>query len=230
MRLNKSLVTLGASLAMAVTAIVPAHATDFNATADRTSDLNPAGDTVNVTLTDIPSGEGVYVRLCKGTMAEVMQARPSDCFGLGSWVSLDSSNFAYGAGDATQPVALAVQAQFTSGSDSVDCLVQACGIHIRRDHVGGSTDYSLDRFIPVTFTGSNIPTVTNSVSRSAGKIVFTIVNKKGKTLTLWVGARKIVKKITSNSYTVRVTASKSPWFTAVAYVGGKKVLTKRFSN
>ena len=224
----KKIAVLAAGAVMAIGVAVPAHATGFSVSADKTSGLVAAGDTVNVTLTDVPADEGVYVRLCKGTLAEVSQARPTDCFGQGSWVSLSTTQQQYGAGNAALPVALAVQAQF----GSVDCTVDACGIHIRRDHNGGSSDYSLDRFIPVTFGTPSVstPAPTNSVARSHGKISFTIVNKKGKTVTVWVGARKVVKKISSNNFVVSVPASSAHWYQAVAYVGGVKVLSKKFTN
>jgi hypothetical protein len=215
---------------LATTVALPAQATGFSVTADRSSGLVAAGDTVNVTLTGVPADQGVYVRLCKGTLAEVSQARPTDCFGQGAWVSLSSTQQLYGAGNAASPVALAVQAEF----GSVNCLVDACGIHIRRDHNGGSSDYSLDRFIPVTFTSPNVsapaPTLNNSVARQNGKISFTIVNKKGKTVTVWVGNKRLVKKITSNNFVVTLPVSKAKWFQAVAYVGGTKLLSKKFTN
>ncbi|MFM5951187.1 MAG: hypothetical protein ACKOOE_01070 [Micrococcales bacterium] len=228
MTIKKSALALFAGVLLAGASVVPANATAFSVSADRTSGLTAAGDTVNVTLTGVPADQGVYVRLCKGTLAEVSQARPTQCFGQGAWVSLSATQQQYGAGNAANPVALAVQAQF----DSVDCTVDACGIHIRRDHNGGSSDYSLDRFIPVTFGSPTVsaPAPTNSVARAHGKISFTIVNKKGKTVTVWVGARKVVKKITSNNFVVTVPASSAAWYQAVAYVGGVKVLSKKFNN
>ena len=226
----KKIAVVLSGVVMAATVALPAQATGFSVSADRSSDLVAAGDTVNVTLTDVPADEGVYVRLCKGTLAEVTQARPTDCFGQGAWVSLSSTQQLYGAGNASLPVALAVQAEF----GSVNCRVDACGIHIRRDHNGGSSDYSLDRFIPVTFASPNVsapaPTASNSVVRQNGKISFTIVNKKGKTVTVWVGTKRIVKQITSNDFVVSLPVSKAKWFQAVAYVGGTKLLSKKFTN
>ena len=225
---QKKALAVIAGLLLTGFAATPAHATGFSATADKTTGLTAAGDTVTVTLSGIPADQGVYVRLCKGTLAEVSQARPTQCFGQGSWVSLSTAQRAFGAGDASQPVALAVQAQF----DTVDCTVDSCGIHIRRDHNGGSADYSLDRFIPVTFGTPQVtaPTPHNSVDRANGKISFTIVNKKGKTVTVWVGNRKVVKKITSNNFVVTVPGSHANKFDAIAYVAGKKLISKKFSN
>lgn len=226
----KKIAVVLSAVVVAATVALPAQATGFSVTADRSSGFVAAGDTVNVTLTDVPADEGVYVRLCKGTLAEVSHARPTDCFGQGAWVSLSATQQLYGAGNAALPVALAIQAEF----GSVNCLVDACGIHIRRDHNGGSSDYSLDRFIPVTFASPNVsapaPTPNNSVARQNGKISFTIVNKKGKTVTVWVGSRHLVKRITSNNFVITLPASKAKWFQAVAYVGGTKLLSKKFTN
>ena len=228
MTIKKTALAVLAGAVIAGSAVMPAHATTFSATADKATGLVAAGDTVTVTLSGIPADEGVYVRLCKGSLAEISQARPTECFGQGAWVSLSSAQQAFGAGDASQPVALAVQAQF----DTVDCTLVACGIHVRRDHNGGSSDYSLDRFIPVTFGTPQVaaPTPHNSVERLNGKISFTIVNKKGKTVTVWVGSRKVVKKVTSNNFVVTVAGSNARKFDAIAYVSGKKLISKKFTN
>lgn len=229
MTLKKIAIAVMASAVLASAVATPALATGFSVSADKSSNLVAAGDTVTVTLTGVPADQGVYVRLCKGTLAEVSQARPTECFGQGAWVSMSSVQQGYGAGNAANPVALAVQAQF----DNVNCLVDACGIHIRRDHNGGSSDYSLDRFIPVTFADPNAtvstPTPHNGVTRVGKVVTFTIVNKKGKTVTVWVGAKRVVKKITSNNFTFTVPASAKGWLTATAYISGTKVLGKRFN-
>lgn len=228
MTTNKIVIAIASSLALVGAGVMPANATALSVSADKSQNLVAAGDTVTVTLSDVPANQGVYVRLCKGTLAEVSQARPTQCFGQGAWVSHSTVQQGFGAGNAALPVALAVQAQF----DSVNCLADACGIHIRRDHSGGSSDYSLDRFIPVTFATVSVsaPVLRNAVARANGKVQFTIINKKGKTVTVWVGAKRVVKKITSNNFTVSVPAIKKGWFTAVAYVNGIKVLSKRFTN
>jgi hypothetical protein len=144
--------------AISATAIVlaaglaaPAQAADFSVSADKSTNLIAAGDTVTVTLANIPTDAGLYVRLCQGTPADAMKGRPANCFGQGAWVSTFAASKAQGAADATAPIKLAVKAQFTSGANGVDCLTQACLIHIRRDHMA-PTDFSLDRVIPVTFT------------------------------------------------------------------------------
>ena len=135
------------------TAVAPAHAADFSVTADKTQNLTIAGDTVTVTASNIPAGEGIYLRLCAGTLADAAKGRPADCVGMDKtvWASTDAGSLAQHASDATKPLLVPVVAQFTSAGKTIDCTQVACGIHVRRDHLGGSTDFTLDRFIPLTF-------------------------------------------------------------------------------
>ena len=148
-----ALAVAGLTAASALTAVAPAQAADFGVTADKTQHLTIGGDTVTVTLANVPAGQGVYLRLCAGTLADVAKARPADCVGMDKtvWASTDPTALAQRASDATKTQAVPVVAQFTSAGKTIDCTVVACGIHVRRDHLGGSTDYSLDRFIPLTF-------------------------------------------------------------------------------
>ena len=228
MTYKKTIITLVASAVLASTFAVPAQATGFSVAADKSNNLVAAGDTVTVTLTGVPADQGVYVRLCKGSLADVTQARPTQCFGQGAWVSMSAAQQGFGAGNAANPVALAVQAQF----DTVNCLVDACGIHIRRDHNGGSADYSLDRFIPVTFAAPVVqapaPTPKTGVARNGNKLTFTILNKNGKTVTVLVGAKRYVRKVTSNNFTFELPAKATGSVRTTALIGGKKLISKKF--
>lgn len=228
MKIQKVSFALVGAIALVGASVIPASASAFSVSADKSTNLVAAGDSVTVTLNGVPADQGVYVRLCKGTLAEVTQGRPTQCFGQGAWVSLSAAQQGFGAGNAAAPVVLAVKAQF----DNVDCQVDACGIHIRRDHNGGSNDYSLDRFIPVTFASviAQAPVAQNGLTRAHGKVTFRIVNKNGKTVTIVVGSRKIVKRITSDDFTVSVSAPAKGAFKAEATVGGAKLLSKRYSK
>jgi hypothetical protein len=190
----------------ALTAAVPAQAADFAVTADKTQNLNLAGDTVNVTLANLPTGQGVYLRLCAGTLADVVKARPADCVGMDKtvWASSSPAALAQGATDATKPKSVAVVAQFTSAGKTIDCAVVSCGIHVRRDHLGGA-DFSLDRFIPVTF-GAPAPVAVASVV--AGKVQIQVANAKGQTVTFVVAGKKYVRNVNSDNYTFTVAAAK----------------------
>ena len=197
---------------VALTAVTPAQAADFSVTADKTSNLKAAGDTVALTLSNLPTGQGVYLRLCAGAAADVAKARPTECVGMDKtvWVSSLASALRQGAVELTAPMSLAVVAQFTAGGKSIDCSAVSCGIHVRRDHFGG-TDFSLDRFIPVTFaaaapTAPVAPTAVASVA--AGKVKIQVTNAKGQKVTFVVGTKKYVRTVNSDAYTFTAAAAK----------------------
>ncbi|MEN9606962.1 MAG: hypothetical protein RL605_790 [Actinomycetota bacterium] len=229
MKKNKyaALAALALAAATSLAAVASAHADTFSVTADRSQHLTVVGDKVTVTLAGIPAGQGVYVRLCKGAMADVMKGRPTLCFGQGAWVSTDAAQLAFGAGDATKPVVLAVQSAFTSNGTAVDCQVDACGIHIRRDHMGGSTDFALDRFIPVTFGTAPAPAAVASVK--AGKVQITVANAKGNQATFVVGGKKYVRNVTNDSFVFSVAAPKGK-FVASASVLRKQLVRSSLTN
>ena len=213
-----------------------AHAETYTVTPSMTSALTVSGDTVTVILAGVPQGVGVYVRLCKA--ATNSGARPELCFGQGNWVTSDTKQWAFGARDISTPVQLAVQAVFLAGSTSVDCRVDSCGIHIRRDHNGGASDTSLDKFIPVSFgtvSASQSPTPTPAVSKSTGKIVVNgkylscaVTGVKGKVVTFQVGKKKYTRSMSKDFYTFTITKPGQPT-TVVISVGGKVVASKKIS-
>ncbi|MEN9966806.1 MAG: hypothetical protein RL036_39 [Actinomycetota bacterium] len=168
--------------ASALAAVAPAQAADFSVTADKTQNLTIAGDVVTVTANNVPAGEGIYLRLCAGTLADAAKGRPADCVGMDKtvWASTDAGSLAQHASDATKPLQIPVVAQFTSGDKTIDCTKVACGIHVRRDHLGGSTDYTLDRFIPVTFGAAAVVVAPKPVVK--------------KPVAMKPGAKKVVKK------------------------------------
>lgn len=143
---------VAATLAMVTTGLAtPAFADGFSATATKTSHLNRAGDSVPVTITGLPDGEGIYVREC--VAAATPGTRPTNCAGISDtiWTSTDSTSLSQGAQAFTGSVTLPVKLTFTaSNTTAVDCSAVTCGVLVRRDHLG-PTDYSLDTFIPVSF-------------------------------------------------------------------------------
>jgi hypothetical protein len=211
---------------VALTSVTPAQAADFAVTADNTKNLVAAGDTVTVTLANLPTGQGVYLRLCAGTLAEVAKARPTDCVGMDKtvWASSLAAALRQGATDAAEPKAVSVVAQFTSAGKTIDCAVVSCGIHVRRDHFGG-TDFSLDRFIPVTFaaaapTAPVTPTAVASVA--AGKVKIQVANAKGQKVTFVVGSKKYVRTLNSDAYTFTAAAAKGAKTVKVSAVLGSR--------
>jgi hypothetical protein len=209
--MNKNrIATVAVAALTAISALVataPAQAADFGVTADKTQHLTVAGDVVTVTATNIPAGEGIYLRLCAGTLADVAKARPADCVGMDKtvWASTAPSSLAQHASDATKPLQVPVVAQFVSGTKTIDCTQVACGIHVRRDHLGGSTDFTLDRFIPVTF-GAPMPAAHPSLV--AGKVQIHVADANGQTVTFVVAGKKYVRVVNSDDYTFKIAAPK----------------------
>lgn len=213
-----------------VAAVAPAQAADFSVTADKSTALVAAGDVVKVSLNNLPAEAGVYVRLCAGSLADVMKARPTSCFGQGSWVSSSKASIAQHASDAAAgPVALDVKSVFTSGTTTVDCAVQACGIHVRRDHLG-PTDFSLDRFIPVTFAAAPVAVVKSGIALASSKVTITVANLKGKKITFVVGTKKFTRVANSDNFVFSAPAPKAQWFIASAYLGSKQIVSKKFTK
>lgn len=214
---------LGAAAITAVSAfaaVAPAQAADFSVSADKTVGLNAGGDTVNVTLNDLPANTGVYVRLCAGTAADALKARPTSCFGQGIWASNAASSLAQHASDATKPLALAVQASFTSGTTAVNCLTQACSIHIRRDHLN-PTDFSLDRVIPVTFADLTTQSATAKVVGK--KIVVTLNNVADEKAVISVSKKSYNRTAKGAVFVTKLPAPKQKVATVVVVAGGIEI-------
>lgn len=216
----KKPITLALGLALAGGLIAgPANAAGFAAQLDKSLFLNPKGDVVTVTLTGVPADQGVYVRLC--AVPADKTKRPTLCDGQGKWVSTFLASTMMGAGNASEPVKLDVKAAFGSGDGAVNCLVAACAIHVRRDHFGGSGDFALDRYYPVSFT-----TPKATVSFKAGKVTFVLTGSKGATVKLAVGAGVLVRKVTSDSQTFTMSVAKGKTAKASVSLGAKVLAYK----
>jgi hypothetical protein len=140
------------------------------------------------------------------------------------WASSLAAALRQGATEAAEPKAVSVVAQFSSAGKTIDCAVVACGIHVRRDHFGG-TDFSLDRFIPVTFAAAApaapiAPTAVASVA--AGKVKIQVANAKGQKVTFVVGSKKYVRTLNSDAYTFTAAAAKGAKTVKVSAVLGSR--------
>ncbi|MFM2351809.1 MAG: hypothetical protein RL096_290 [Actinomycetota bacterium] len=208
----------------ALAGVAPASAADFKVTADKSQNLNIAGETVNLTIEGLPAAQGVYLRLCAGSLAEVSKARPTNCVGqtATAWVTTDPNALRQGAKALTGPVSLTLPSNFVSGETKIDCTQVSCGIHIRRDHLGGAADFSLDRFIPVSF-GSPKPAAT--IELVDGKIQVTAANYVGAKLTFVVGARKLVRSIAADKYVFSVPAPKGASVKVSVLLRGRVIAT-----
>jgi LPXTG-motif cell wall-anchored protein len=76
------------------------------------------------------------------------------------------------AADGAFSVQLKVEASF----GSTDCRKAACGVFVRKDHVGGATDFSQDAWTPIAFAAAGAtapsttaaPTTTSTLATRAG--------------------------------------------------------------
>lgn len=216
--------------ASVLTGVGPSQAADFSVVADKSANLAITGQVINVTVANLPASTGIYLRLCAGTLEEASKARPSNCTGMAetAWVSSSATALAQGAKALSGPIALNVPASFVSGATTVDCAKVACGIAVRRDHLGGTSDYSLDRFIPVSF-GTPVVAKT-AITFSGAKVNFIILNQKGKRITFVVGFDRFTKVATSNEFSFSAKAPKDKKFSASAYVGSKKLVGSTFKK
>ena len=156
--MKKLISILAASLVLVGLSATSASATAFSAVASKSTNIAYAGESVNVTLSNIPTDAGFYVSEC----VSVESGRPTVCNGRGYWVSTSAASLQQHAGDATAPVSVAVAKSFTVSSTTYDCTVVACEIFVRLDH-NAPTDTSLDTHIPLTFSPVGV-----TLSKSTG--------------------------------------------------------------
>jgi hypothetical protein len=164
--MNKSLKTI--VLAITSTALIavgavssPANAVSpLTVTVSKTTNLAIAGETVSVSVTGIPTGQGIYVYQCASAVASPRPASTLCRSGMTESLWL-TNNGGQGAGVASQQNQMQLLKEFTIGSTTFNCSVDSCGIFVRRDHMGGSSDFSLDTIVPISFmAAAPTPTVT----------------------------------------------------------------------
>ena len=156
--------------ALAAVAVIslaaPAQAnTTFDATLSRSTNLAAGGDTIAVTVTNLPNGSGLYVRQC--VAATTAGARAGNCNGQGIWVTTTVPAGTPGTVAPGGIISLPVVASYVTSTGTVDCTKTQCGVFVRRDHFG-PTDLSLDRFIPITFVGDAIARPADAITVKVG--------------------------------------------------------------
>jgi len=207
--MNKSIRTL--VLSATATALVasgaissPANAeSQLVVTVSKTANLALAGETVTVSVTGIPSGnqpqlsQGVYVYQCASAVAfprpDSTRCRSDMTESL--WLRTAGD---MGARVASDQNPLQLLKEFTIGANTFDCSITTCGIFVRRDHMGGSADLSLDTIIPISFV-TPTPTAKPKATQKLPTIGSTV--KVGKSFSF--------KKTTSANLPMVVTTSTS---------------------
>ena len=135
------------------------------------TNLETQGATINLTLSNVPPKGGLYLMQCVEGLAG---ARPTLCNkAVELWISA-----ARGASFLpTDAIKFKPSGSFVSGTTTVDCTVEKCGIFIRFDHTVAS-DLSEDQFIPLTFRAATTSTVALPNDEITATINGVVVNTR----------------------------------------------------
>lgn len=133
------------STAFSVISAAPSQAETFSFSSGATTNLNPAGATINGGFTKFITGSGMYIQQC---IAPVAGARPATCSDtLQLWVTATGEP---GSSIATGPIAFKVAGSITGRGVTVDCTTTQCGLFFQRDRTA-IADTSEDKFLPIAF-------------------------------------------------------------------------------
>jgi hypothetical protein len=225
MKFSKPVIAIVSTLLLTLGGGTIAHATGrapaYGVTSNKTTNLALPSENINVTVTGTPSGQGVYIRFCQAP--EPLNSRATNCDAAHDvWASADPAMFAYHAAPLSGPLSLSAHSTFSANGASIDCTLVLCGVFVRRDHMGGSTDFALDRFIPVSF-GNAATTVSVSAARGTGKITETLANALGRIITVTVGTTTVTKTITRNPQSFVWTATKNRSITVKTVSGSVRL-------
>lgn len=140
------------ALIAALMAPVSAQAAETKFVGDPLTNLDPENATINFTLSNFPSKAGLYIQQC---VEAPVGTRPTLCNGSAQlWIS-SQPRASYLPSDAMK---FNPAASFVSGTTTVDCTKEKCGIFIQYDRTA-FTDLSEDQFIPLTFKAASTSTV-----------------------------------------------------------------------
>jgi hypothetical protein len=173
-------------------------------TVSKTTSLALAGEAVSVSVTGIPDGQGIYVYQCASILLSPRQGAATCRSGMADSLWL-TTNGGQGSGIASQQNQLTLLRTFSIGSTKFDCAVDACSVFVRRDHMGGSTDFTLDTIVPISFAK---PTPTPKATQTLPTIASSV--KVGK----YISFRK-----TTNANLLMVVTTSTPNICSVAISG-----------
>ncbi len=201
-------------------------AAPFSVSVSKTAQIVAAGETISVNVAGLTVDQGVYVRLCKESA--VGGERPSICDGQGVWASVSKAMQAVGAVNASAAIELPARAKFGTGANAVDCSVSVCGVFVRRDHLAPA-DYSLDKFIPVTFTAVPITVVQKKIAVSVmnHELRISLKGYAGSKLSLKIGNKVTRFTPSSNSFSFKRSLLKGSGVKIQLLAGKTVLLTKR---
>jgi hypothetical protein len=141
----RSLIAATAIAISTLAFIQQAQAETFGWASGPTTNLDPAGATINGGFTKFPTKAGMYIQQC---IAPVGTARPATCSDtLQLWVTPAGGQ---GTTSPTGGIAMKVAGSITGRGVTVDCTKVQCGLFFRLDHTA-PTDFSEDKFLPISF-------------------------------------------------------------------------------
>jgi len=201
---NKTLALIGA---FAVALIIPTTASAAVGVSVSKAAGLVAGETISITLTGVPTTQGVYVRQCYKPAVGLRDATGLKCNGSLTrvsemiWATMDGAR---GSASAASAQSLQVKDAITMyESDGITvkerilCGIADCAVFVHRDH-RGLFDTSLDTIVPLTFLGSQ-----SVKTRAAGLPKAETAQAVGASLTLrnasLVTDQKVAVRATSES-------------------------------
>lgn len=124
------------------------------------------GDSILISLAEIPAGQGVYIRQCYKPAIGLRDVNGLKCNGSLQrvsemiWASTNPVFLRQGAANAAAAMTLVVrsnvvvyEADGKTVKETLDCGMSDCAIFVHRDHLG-LQDTALDTVVPLTFLGS----------------------------------------------------------------------------
>lgn len=191
----KRLLVVCATTAM-LAAPLQANASTFEVSIPQAKNLDLASTELTINVSGIPDGQGIYFMLCEGTTAT---PRPTNCSTeYQSWLSTAPASLRMGAVPALPVSEFKIGAKFTTRSGAqVDCTNGGCGVLVRRDHFG-TTDLSLDRFIPITFAAPR-PTANAIIGSFGNRVAVRVFGGAGKNVSIRIAGRWVKAPLTENN-------------------------------
>ena len=150
--LRRIVVTLTAALIVVPLAVPPTASAAVAVALSKQISLSD-GDQITVTLSGVPTTQGVYIQQCYQPQVGQRAATGLKCNGslqqtdVMIWASMDGSR---GSQSASAPLAFTVRDKVTVGTTVYECGAWNCSLFVYRDH-RGIADTTLDTVVPLVF-------------------------------------------------------------------------------
>lgn len=179
-------VTATALVASGAISSPAAAASPLTVTVSKTTNLAYSGESVNISVTGIPAGQGVYVFQCA---TDVLTPRPwaragdpaNKCGSIsdGLWLSSPAVNTPASGVVTTEASALnpmTLKRLLVVDGTTYDCATTACSVFVMRDRRnGGTADTTLDSIVPISFFAT---ATSQKIGFTTGAKSLTKANKK----------------------------------------------------